>query len=97
MAFTKDRGGAVPSTTERPAGYVTSIQAEHFHKQKRYHWMVCKAQNPDELISWGHAPTQEQAENSARNEVSDLCVGRSQGGRIVSAVTPFTKRSFQRR
>ena len=98
MVFFKDRGDATPSTNDRPASsYVTSFQAEHFHKQMRYHWMICRAQNPDELVSWGHARTQDEAELAARNEVSDLCLGRSPGGRIISAVTPFTKRCNQLR
>ena len=93
MVFSKDRGAPTPSTIAHPtSSYVTSFQAEHFHRHMRYHWMVCKAQAPDELVSWGHAPTQEEAEIAARNEVSDLCLGLSEGGRVISAVTPFTKR-----
>ncbi|HEY5175381.1 MAG TPA: hypothetical protein VII95_07425 [Terriglobales bacterium] len=64
--------------------YVVSFQAEPFHKGTRYHWMICWAQNPDELVSWGHAPTQELAEKAAQNEVKDLSSGRTQGGRVTS-------------
>jgi hypothetical protein len=64
--------------------YVVSFQAEPFHKGTRYHWMICWAQNPDELVSWGHAPTQELAEMAAQNEVKDLSSGRTQGGRVTN-------------
>jgi hypothetical protein len=65
--------------------YVVSFQTEPYHKGTRYHWMICWAQNPDELVSWGHAPTQELAEIAAQNEVKDLSSGRTQGGRIITA------------
>ena len=72
--------------------YVVSIQTEHVRQHTRYHWMVCGVQNPDELISWGHAPTLEQAETAARNEILDLSSGRTQGGRVPSTVIEFTRR-----
>jgi uncharacterized protein YceH (UPF0502 family) len=68
--------------------YVVSIQAQPFRKKTRYHWMICRDTNPDELISWGHAPTMELAENEARNEVRDLSSGLTQGGRVAG--TSFT-------
>jgi len=61
-----------------------SFQAEALHKGTRYHWMICRSQNPDELVSWGHAATQELAEMAAQNEVKDLSAGRTQGGRVIS-------------
>ncbi len=64
--------------------YVVSIQAQSFRKKTRYHWMICWEKNPDELVSWGHAPTQELAEAEARNEVRDLTSGLTQGGRVES-------------
>lgn len=64
--------------------YVVSIQAQPFRKKTRYHWMICRDTNPDELISWGHAPTLELAETEARNEVRDLSSGLTQGGRVAS-------------
>jgi hypothetical protein len=64
--------------------YVVSFQAERSYKGRRYHWMICSAQNPDELVSWGHAPTQELAGMAAQNEVKVLSSGRTQGGRITS-------------
>ena len=64
--------------------YVVSFQTEPYHKGTRYHWMICWAQNPDELVSWGHAPTQELAEIAAQNEIKDLSSGRTQGGRIIA-------------
>ena len=67
--------------TQSLAGYVVSFQAEPFYKRMRYHWMICRAQNLDELVSWGHAPTQELAEKAAQNQVKDLSSGLTQGGR----------------
>jgi hypothetical protein len=63
--------------------YVVSFQSEPFHKGRRYHWMICWRMNPDELVSWGHAPTQELAENAAQNEVKDLSSGLTRGGRVT--------------
>jgi ribulose-5-phosphate 4-epimerase/fuculose-1-phosphate aldolase len=71
-----------------PDRYISSFQAERFHKAVRFHWMVCWEKKPDELVSWGHAPTQALAEAAARDEVKDLSSGLSHGGR-VSAITPF--------
>jgi hypothetical protein len=64
--------------------YVVSIQAQPFRKKTRYHWMICQEHTPDELVSWGHAPTQELAETEAQNEVRDLSSGLTQGGRVAS-------------
>ena len=65
--------------------YVISIQSEAIRKKMRYHWMICRENNPDELISWGHAPTQELAEAEDRHEVNDLTSGATQGGRVPCA------------
>jgi uncharacterized protein YceH (UPF0502 family) len=64
--------------------YVVSIQSEAIRKKTRYHWMICRDNNPDELISWGHAPSQELAEAEARHEVDELTAGVTQGGRVAS-------------
>jgi hypothetical protein len=64
--------------------YVVSIQAQAFRKKTRYHWLICWENNPDEMVSWGHAPTQELAETEARNEVKDLTSGLTQGGKVAS-------------
>jgi len=68
--------------------YVLEFQAEpsRFRKTMRYHWMVSLAQNPDEMISWGFAPTSELAEIAAHNEIRDLESGTTQGGRCTMAV-----------
>jgi len=62
--------------------YVVSFQAEHFYKRTRHHWMICRSNNPDRLVSWGHAATQDLAAKAAQNEVNDLCSGRTQGVRV---------------
>lgn len=72
--------------------YVVSFQAERFHQGTRYHWMICRAQNLDELVSWGHAPTRELAESAAEKEIQDLSSGRTQGGQVDSTFQPFTRR-----
>lgn len=69
------------------ASYVFSVQVEHFHRSVRYHWMICSAQNPDRLVSWGHAPSQELAEAAAREEIKDLSSGLTQGGRVDTRKT----------
>jgi hypothetical protein len=72
--------------------YVLSFQTEPFRRGVRYHWMVCRTQKPDELVSWGHAPTQEQAEKAARTEAEALSSGLSQGGQVSSTIQAFTHR-----
>jgi len=65
--------------------YVLTFESEHFYRRRRYHWMICAARNPDELVSWGHAPTQELAETVARNEVEKLAAGLTESGQVTSA------------
>ena len=77
---------------EAPSPYIVSFQAEGFHRRTRYHWTICGVKTPDELISWGHAPTQVLAETAARNEVADLSSGLSQGGRVMGTFEHFTRR-----
>lgn len=63
--------------------YAVSIEMERCRKNLvRYHWLICREKKPDELISWGHAPTQELAETAARHEVEDLRSGFTCGGRV---------------
>ena len=64
--------------------YIVWFQVQPFRKGRRYHWMICREQNPDELVSWGHALTQELAEVAARDEIQDLSAGTSNGGRVAS-------------
>lgn len=72
--------------------YIVSFETEGTHQRTRYHWIICGVQNPDELISWGHAPTQILAETAARNEVADLSSGLTQGGRVTSTFEKFPRR-----
>ena len=51
---------------------VLSFEAKRFYRGCRYYWMICSVQNPDELISWGYAPTRELAETAARSAVNTL-------------------------
>ena len=61
--------------------YVLSFEVESVrNKQKRHHWMICLAKRPNELVSWGHAPTHELAASEARNEFKDLLSGLTQVG-----------------
>jgi hypothetical protein len=55
--------------------------------------MICSSMNPDQLVSWGHAPTQELAEQAAQNELKDLSSGLTPGGRVSGqskSLTPLT-------
>ena len=74
------------------SSYVVSYEVEPYHQGTRHHWMICRSQNPDELVSWGHAPTRELAEIAAEKELQDLSAGRSQGGQSVNTLKPFTHR-----
>ncbi len=93
--------GATPIKTGRsakyamkevPDPYVISFQAEPYHKGTRHHWMICRQQKPDELVSWGHAPTRELAETAAEKELQDLNSGLTQGGQVMNNIKPFTHR-----
>ncbi len=71
--------------------YAVSFQPEHCRKGVvRYHWMICLAQKPDEMVSWGNAPSLELAQTAARDELNDLCAGRTQGGRVRNHSDRFT-------
>jgi hypothetical protein len=72
--------------------YIASFQAEAFHRGRRHHWMICRAENADELVSWGHEPTRELAEAAAEKEVQVLSSGMTPGGQVTSKVKPFTRR-----
>jgi hypothetical protein len=54
--------------------------------------MICSAQNPDQLVSWGHSSTRELAEAAARNEIQDLSSGLTQGGRVTGAKSQIIRR-----
>jgi hypothetical protein len=72
--------------------YVVSFQTERYCHGTRYHWMICVAQKPDELVSWGYALTQEVAERAAQAEANDLSSGLTQGGRVRNTKNVFTRR-----
>lgn len=74
------------------SSYAVSFQAQPFYKGRRYHWMICRKQNPDELVSWGHEPNQELAESAAQKELQDLASGITQGGQVPTTIKPFTHR-----
>lgn len=65
--------------------YVLSFDAERSYRGARYHWMICSVHNPDELVSWGYAPTREMAESAAGNEVNKLESDLSKTGRVRHA------------
>ncbi len=71
---------------DQPADrYAISFESQPLRKgQRRYYWMICGEHNPDELVSWGHALTQQLAEAAAQDEVKNLSSGLSHGGRVVS-------------
>ena len=66
--------------------YILSFEAERVNRDYRYHWMICSVRNPDELVSWGHAPTRELAETAAASEVSKLESGVSKQGDVKQKV-----------
>ena len=66
--------------------YILSFEAERVYRDCRYHWMICSVRNPDELVSWGHAPTRELAETAAASEVSKLESGASKAGSVKQGV-----------
>jgi len=73
-----------------------SYDVEQYHQGTRHHWTICRSQTPDELVSWGHAPTRELAETAAAKELEDLSAGRTEGGQVPSSVKPYTHRIANR-
>jgi hypothetical protein len=68
--------------------YAVSFEPEHCRiGGVRYHWLICLAKKPDELVSWGNAQTLEMAERAAQDELKDLCSGLTQGGRVLHRLT----------
>jgi hypothetical protein len=72
------------SAQTRPAGasprnpacaYRISVEGARFYQTLRYYWTVCRAEKPEEMISWGNAPSRQAAEQDAQNEVTDLVAG----------------------
>ncbi len=76
--------------------YIVSFDVQPYYQGTRHHWMICRSQNPEELISWGHAPTRELAESAAEREIEELSSGRTPGGQVPSTVKPFTHRIANR-
>jgi hypothetical protein len=63
--------------------YVVSFEAEPFHKSTRYHWLICRTESPEKLVSWGYAATLELAQEGAEKQLNDLSAGLTQGGRAT--------------
>ncbi len=76
---------------DKPATFVFSIQMEHFHRSLRFHWVICSTQNPDRLVSWGHAPSRELAEEAVQDEMENLRCGRTLGGPVRTAKKPMLR------
>jgi hypothetical protein len=89
---TPNNGLRIFTVGDPSESYLVSVQPERLRKKTRYQWTICRAEAPDELISWGHAASQPEAESAARDEVLALSSGATQGGRVKSTITPFTKR-----
>lgn len=60
--------------------FVVTFESDRFYQNRRCYWMICAAQNPDELVSWGHAPTRELAETVAVTQVENLFSGPAKTG-----------------
>jgi len=63
--------------TERDPGigvkpYIVCLDSERFYKGHRFYWTICSAQEPDLLVSWGHARTRELAETTVATEIERL-------------------------
>ena len=54
--------------------------------------MICRAENAEELVSWGYEPTRELAEAAADRELQDLSSGMTLGGQVISGTKPLTRR-----
>ena len=70
-----------PRKTESLAvgSFVVSFDAQRFYRCRRYYWTVCEAENLEELVLWGHAPTLRLAEFAARTAIEKLELGSPAG------------------
>jgi hypothetical protein len=68
--------------------FIASFQTEPFHKGRRYHWTICRVDNAEELVSWGHEPTRPLAEAAAEKEIQALSCRMTQGGEVTSRMKP---------
>jgi hypothetical protein len=62
--------------------YVLSFETERFYHACRYHWMIRSVKSPEELVSWGYAPTRKLAEMAAGSEVDKLESGSAKTGNV---------------
>jgi hypothetical protein len=75
-------------------GYLLSFEVDNLSRRRtRHHWMICSADSPNQLLSWGHAPTTELAETDAKSEMDSLSSGLTQGGQVKRTVMPFSRRT----
>lgn len=65
--------------------FALSFDMERYYRGERHYWAISAVQNPDELLSWGHAPTRELAEQAAGIELEALSSGRSRGRKAKQA------------
>jgi hypothetical protein len=75
--------------------YVVSFERERLQKRILYHWIITKARNPEELVSWGSTPTLELAEATAGLEVERLEGGRATGGRVKFKLSQARRSSWR--
>ena len=75
---------------EDPHCYIVSFQTEPFRQTTRHHWLICRDHQPNEMVSWGHAPTLELAQAAAQKEIQDLSSGQSQGGQASCSLKHST-------
>ncbi len=68
---------------------------EHFHRSLRFHWVICSTQNPDRLVSWGHAPSRGLAEAAVQDEMEDLRSGRTLGGPVRTTKNSMLRLSLK--
>jgi hypothetical protein len=62
--------------------YILSFESARYFRGCRVHWMIRSVEKPDELVSWGYAPTLELAKVAADSEINKLELGLSETGRV---------------
>ena len=68
--------------------YIVCIDSERLYQSHRFVWTICLSNEPDQLVSWGYAPTRELAEVACIIEVRRLGDGLTSGGRVKSPRMP---------
>ena len=77
----RGRGTLIDSTNL----YIVSIEKERFYGRWRFYWTISATQNLDELVSWGHTPTEASAQEQVAAKAEHISATSAQQSRLEAA------------